>query len=131
MPPYRFGFMSAMLLPVLLWVTWQSSIHTKALASKPIKDSLVEPITPITPTIRVDRQGAYFWNQRPAVDSLVFARIEGYLTKNPKQTIVLKADKKATVERVWNLTAFINAQGGKVVVATLPDTASIAKKEKP
>jgi biopolymer transport protein ExbD len=79
----------------------------------------------------VDRQGAYFWNQRPAVDSLVFARIESYLAKNPKQTIVLKADKKATVERVWNLTAFINTQGGKVVVATLPDTVGAGKKEQP
>jgi biopolymer transport protein ExbD len=122
MPSYRFGFMSAILLPILLWATWQSSLHTKATEIKTPKDSLVEPISPITPTIRVSRQGAYYWNQRQAQDSLVYKRIEDYLHKNPKQTIILKADKLTTVERVLNLTAYINAQGGKVVVATLPDT---------
>ena len=124
MPSYRFGLMHVFLLPILVWATWQSHTY-KPSTPKPAKDSLVEPISPIAPTIRVDRQGAYFWNQRPAPDSIVYERIEKHLARNPKQTIVLKADKLATVERVWALTAFINAQGGKVMVATLPDTVSI------
>ncbi len=129
MSSYRFGLMPAILLPVLLWATWQSHLYKKP-AEKPIKDSLVEPISPLTPTIRVDRQGAYFWNQRSAPDSVVYERIEKHLTRQPKQTIVLKADKRATVERVWALTAFINAQGGKVIIATLPDTVTVTKDKK-
>ena len=130
MPSYRFGLMSAVLLPVLLWATWQSSFYVKFAINKPLKDSIVEPISPLTPVIRVSRQGAYYWNQREAKDSLVYKRIESYLSRNPKETIVLKADKLATVERVWHLTALINAQGGKVIVATLPDTVQTIKNKK-
>lgn len=130
MPSYRFGLMSAVLLPVLLWATWQSSLYVPPPNTKPVKDSIVEPISPLTPVIRVSRQGAYYWNQREAKDSLVHKRVESYLARNPKETIVLKADKLATVERVWALTALINALGGKVVVATLPDTVQTIKSNK-
>jgi len=123
MPSYRFGLMHALLLPLLLWATWQSNFYKKNTAKMP-KDTLVESISPITPTIRVDRQGAYFWNQRPAADTIIYERIAQYLVRKPQQTLILKAHKQATVERVWALTAFINAKGGKVVVATLPDTTS-------
>lgn len=130
MPSYRFGLMPAILLPILLWATWQSNFYKKTIIEKPTKDSLTEPISPLTPTIRVDRQGAYYWNQRPAPDSIVYSRVERHLSKQAKQSIVLKADRLATVERVWNLTAFINAHGGKVIVVALPDTTTMPKNKK-
>ncbi len=129
MPSYRFALMPAILLPVLLWATWQSSLHHISPTKKVAQDSLIEPISPLTPVIRVSRQGTYYWNQREAKDSLVYERVRSYLARNPKQSIVLKADKSTTIERVWHLTALINAQGGKVIVATLPDTVQTQPKK--
>jgi biopolymer transport protein ExbD len=121
----RIAYAPLLVLPMVWYwhVLFLEAQAKKNQESKPKKPALVEIMPSLTPTIRVSEAGEYFWNQARVSDSILKINISNYLTRAPKQTIVIKAMPKATVEKVWYITAYINQSGGKVTVSALPDTA--------
>ena len=124
----RIAYAPLLMMPLLWYWNVQAleDANRKARESKPKK--ITHEIMPaLTPVVRINENGDCFWNQISVKDSSLKDNIDSYLARTPKQTIILKAMPKATIQKVWDITAYINQNGGKVTVVTLPDTSTRKK----
>ncbi|MBW4471784.1 MAG: biopolymer transporter ExbD [Stenomitos rutilans HA7619-LM2] len=69
-----------------------------------------KPIEPII--IAMNRQGQVLMNNTPVSDTQLAQLIVTYLQKNPKGTVVLKADKGVTYEKVVQVLGTLRDIGG-------------------
>ena len=69
-----------------------------------------KPIDPII--IGMNRQGQILMNNAPVSDTQLAQLVVAYLQKNPKGTVVLKADKQVTYEKVVQVLGTLRDIGG-------------------
>jgi biopolymer transport protein ExbD len=69
-----------------------------------------KPIEPII--VAMNRQGQVLMNNAPVTDTQLAQLIVTYLQKNPKGTVVLKADKQVTYEKVVQVLGTLRDIGG-------------------
>lgn len=79
----------------------------------PSTDKGVSKEKPIDPIIvGMNRQGQILMNNAPVSDSQLAQLVVTYLQKNPKGTVVLKADKQVTYEKVVQVLGTLRDLGG-------------------
>jgi biopolymer transport protein ExbD len=79
----------------------------------PSTDKGVSKEKPVDPIIvGMNRQGQTLMNNTPVTDTQLAQLIVTYLQKNPKGTVVLKADKQVTYEKVVQVLGTLRDIGG-------------------
>ncbi|MBW4578423.1 MAG: biopolymer transporter ExbD [Tildeniella nuda ZEHNDER 1965/U140] len=69
-----------------------------------------KPVDPII--VAMNRQGQVLMNNAPASEAQLAQIIVAYLQKNPKGTVVLKADKQVTYDKVVQVLGTLRDIGG-------------------
>ncbi|WP_264328167.1 ExbD/TolR family protein [Romeriopsis navalis] len=105
---------------VSMTLTSAKTVKDVALPSTDKQDAIQdEPPDPLV--VGVDKKGQMILNEAPIDEVKLGTAVVEYLTKNPKGSVVLKADKKVAYEKVLNAVAVLREVGGDRVALAVGD----------